>query len=129
MKALLDTSVVIDPVGADIPPGTTLAISSITVAELGMGIVRAADDSERVKRTINLQRARAVFEELPVDGSVAEAFVATATAVRAEGRDLRPRSFDLLIAATALAYELPLYTRDIKDFMALRDLIDVRPIS
>lgn len=91
-----------------------------------MGIVRAADDVERVKRTINLQRARAAFEELPVDGSVAEAYVAVATAVQAEGRNPRPRSFDLLIAATALAHELPLFTRDSKDFMTLRHLIDVR---
>ena len=86
MRALLDTSVVIDPVGADIPAGTRLAISTVTVAELGMGIMHAVDDQERVKRTINLQRTRAAFEELPVDGAVAEAFVATAVAVQAEGR-------------------------------------------
>ena len=129
MRALLDTSVVIDPVGADIPAGTRLAISTVTVAELGMGIMHAVDDQERVKRTINLQRTRAAFEELPVDGAVAEAFVATAVAVQAEGRSHRARSFDLLIAATALAHDVPLYTRDIKDFLTLRHLIDVRPVG
>lgn len=119
----------IDPAGAEIPSGTELAISTITVAELGMGIVHAKDDVERVRRTVHLQRARGAFEELPVDGTVAEAYVATATAIRAEGRNHRLRSFDLLIAATALAHGLPLFTRDLDDFLMLRHLIEVRPVG
>jgi predicted nucleic acid-binding protein len=129
LRALLDTSVVIDPVGVGIPSGTELAISTITVAELGMGIVHARDDAERVRRTLHLQRTRATFEELPVDGAVAEAYVATATAVRVGGRSPRPRSFDLLIAATALAHGVPLFTRDVKDLLPLRHLVDVRPVG
>jgi predicted nucleic acid-binding protein len=113
VRALLDTSVVIDPTGAEIPAGTELAISTITVAELGIGVVAA----------------RTAFEELPVDGSVAEAYVTTAIAVRSEGRNHRPRSFELLIAATALAHDLPLFTRDVRDFVMLRHLVDVRPVA
>lgn len=41
------------------------------------------------------------------------------------GRKARRRSFDLLIAATALANELPLYTRNPDDFAALEDLVEV----
>jgi predicted nucleic acid-binding protein len=129
VRALLDTSVVIDPTGAEIPAGTELAISTITVAELGIGVVAARDDAERVRRTIHLQRTRTAFEELPVDGSVAEAYVTTAIAMRSEGRNHRPRSFDLLIAATALAHDLPLFTRDVRDFILLRHLVDVRPVA
>lgn len=128
MKVLLDTSVVIDPSGAVWPDDTELAISAITIGELGFGIVKAADDMERVKRTIHLQRVRTVFEELPVDSAVAEAYVAVATALHIDGRSPRPRAFDLLIAATAMAHALPLYTRDTKDVVTLRHLVDVRSV-
>ena len=128
MKVLLDTSVVIDQSGAVWPDDAELAISAITIGELGFGIVKAADDMERVKRTIHLQRVRTVFEELPVDSAVAEAYVAVATALHIDGRSPRPRAFDLLIAATAMAHALPLYTRDTKDVVTLRHLVDVRSV-
>jgi len=40
-----------------------------------------------------------------------------------EARAQRP--FDLLIAATALAFELPLYTRDPADFRELGSLVEI----
>ncbi len=128
MRALLDTSVVIDPTGIDLPIDAELAISTITLGELGVGVVMAQDNTERMKRTIQLQRVRANFEELPVDAAVAEAYLVVATALRADGRSPRPRAFDLLIAATALAHELPLFTRDFEDVITLRHLIDIRPV-
>ena len=56
MKVLLDTSVVIDPSGIAWPDAADVAISTITIGELGFGIVKAPDDMERVKRTIHLHR-------------------------------------------------------------------------
>jgi predicted nucleic acid-binding protein len=65
---------------------------------------------------------------LPVDESVAEAYVTAATALYVDGRSPRPRNFDLLIAATAMANEIPLYTRNFKDVATLRHLVDIRPV-
>jgi len=45
-----------------------------------------------------------------------------------DGRSPRPRAFDLLIAATAMAHALPLYTRDTEDVVTLRHLVDVRSV-
>ena len=126
MRVLVDTSVVIDPTGASWPEGAEFAISTITVAELGFGIVKAADPVLRAQRTLRLQRVRATFEELPVDASVAEAYVTAATALYVDGRNPRARSFDLLIAATAMAHDLPLFTRNFKDVATLRHLVDIR---
>ncbi|MCX6392305.1 MAG: PIN domain-containing protein [Thermoleophilia bacterium] len=128
MKVLVDTSVVIDPSGAEWPDGAELAISTITVAELGFGIVKADDPVLRSVRTLRLQRVRSAFEVLPVDESVAEAYVAAATALYVNGRNPRARGFDLMIAATAMANEIPFYTRNFKDVATLRHLVDIRPV-
>jgi predicted nucleic acid-binding protein len=128
MKVLVDTSVVIDPEGAEWPEDAELAISTITVAELGFGVVKAGDPVLRARRTLRLQRVRSSFEVLPVDESVAEAYVTAATALYVDGRNPRPRNFDLLIAATAMANEIPLYTRNFKDVATLRHLVDIRPV-
>jgi toxin FitB len=128
VRVLVDTSVVIDPTGVEWPEAAEFAISTITVAELGFGIVKAVDPVFRAQRTLRLQRVRSTFEELPVDSKVAEAYVIAATALYVDGRNPRARSFDLLIAATAMAHDLPLYTRNLKDVVTLRHLVDVRSV-
>ena len=100
----------------------------ITVGELGFGIVKATDVTERVKRTVHLQRVRTLFEVLPVDGAVAEAYTAVATAVHVDGRSPRPRVCDLLIAAMAMAHSMPLYTRDLGHVATLRHRVDIRAV-
>jgi len=45
--------------------------------------------------------------------------------VRAAGRDPKPRRFDLLIAAVAVAAGLPLLTRNPKDFRGIHDALTV----
>jgi hypothetical protein len=61
-----------------------------------------------------------------VDGAVARAYGRVYAAVAAAGRKARGRrTFDLLIAATALAADLPLYTRNADDFEGLDDLIEI----
>lgn len=112
----------VDP--AELP--AELAISAVTLAELAAGPHATADPAERARRQDRLQRAEATFEPLPFDGAAARAYGRVYAAVAAAGRKPRgPRAFDLLIAATAIAAELPVYTRNPGDFAELDDLLDV----
>ncbi len=103
-----------------------LAVSAVSLAELAAGPHATTDPAERARRQDRLQRTEATFEPLPVDGDVARAYGRVYAAVRASGRRARGRrAFDLLIAATALARELPLYTRNPSDFDGLHGLVDI----
>ena len=126
-RALIDTSVVIG-LGQIDPTHLPLevAISAITLVELAAGPHATADPDERARRQDRLQRTEAAFEPLPVDAAVARAYGRVYAAVAAAGRKARGRrALDLLIAATALAAELPLYTRNPRDFDQLQSLLDV----
>ena len=112
----------IDP--ADLP--MEIAVSAITLAELAAGPHATADKAERARRQDRLQRAESTFEPLAVDGAVARAYGRVYAAVAAAGRKARGRrAVDLLIAATAVAAGLPLYTRNPDDFSGLSALLDV----
>ena len=126
-RGLVDTSVVIDlgRVDADALPAE-IAISAITLAELAAGPRATADPAERARRQDRLQRTESTFEALPVDAAVARAYGRIYAAVVAAGRKARGRrAFDLLIAATALSGELPLYTCNPGDFSELDGLVEV----
>jgi hypothetical protein len=61
-----------------------------------------------------------------VDASVARAYGRVyAAVVASDGKARRRRAVDLLIAATALAAGLPLYTRNADDFTGLSDLLRI----
>jgi predicted nucleic acid-binding protein len=126
-RGILDTSVVIDL--ERIEPSqlpVEVAVSAITMAELAAGPHATTDPEERARRQDRLQRAEAVFDPLPFDAEASRAYGRIYTAVVAAGRKARgARAFDLLIAATACAAGLPLYTRNPDDFHALGDLVEV----
>ena len=126
-RGLLDTSVVIDI--ETLSPSqlpVEVAISAITMAELAAGPHAATDPDERGRRQDRLQRAEAVFDPLPFDADAARAYGRIYSAVVAAGRKARgARAVDLLIAATACAANLPLYTRNPDDFAALDDLVEI----
>lgn len=126
-RGLVDTSVVIDLDVIDpqrLP--LELAISAITLAELAAGPHATSDSDERARRQDRLQRTEATFEALPVDGSVARGYGRVYAAVAARGRKARGRrATDLLIAATAVAAALPLYTRNPDDFAGLDGLLEL----
>lgn len=126
-RGLLDTSVVLDleQVGDDALP-VEVAISAVTMAELAAGPHAATDPDERSRRQDRLQRAEAVFDPLPFTTEAARAYGRVFAAIAAAGRKPRSaRAVDLLIAATALAEGLPLYTRNPDDFGNLDGLIRV----
>jgi len=124
---LVDTSVIIDldriPLAA-LP--VEMTISAMTLAELAAGPHATNDPKERAQRQERLQYVEATFEPLPVNAYVARAYGKVYAAVADSGRKARGRrSIDLLIAATAVAEGLPLYTRNAEDFSGLAGLLDV----
>ncbi len=96
------------------------------MAELAAGPHATADPDERARRQDRLQRAEATFDPLPIDAAVARAYGRVYAAVAAAGRKARGRrALDLLIAATALATGLPLYTRNPDDVTELSEILEI----
>ncbi|MFZ1437567.1 MAG: type II toxin-antitoxin system VapC family toxin [Candidatus Microthrix subdominans] len=129
-RGLLDTSVVIDleQISAHQLPAQ-VAISAITLAELAAGPHAAGDAEERARRQDRLQRTEAAFDPLPFCAESARAYGRVFAAVSSAGRKPRgARAVDLLLAATAVANRLPIYTRNPADFAALDDLVEVHAI-
>jgi predicted nucleic acid-binding protein len=130
-RGLIDTSVVIaleriDP--AALP--AQLAIAAITLAELAAGPHATDDRTERARRQGRLQLTEAMFDAIPFDADCARAYGRVYAETVAAGRKARgKRALDLLIAATALAAELPLYTANPADFDGLDALIKVTPVG
>lgn len=98
-------------------------MSAVTLAELVAGPLATADPAERARRQDRLQRAEATFDPVSFDVGAARAYGRIYSAVISAGRKARGRrAVDLLIAATALAAGLPIYTRNPDDFAHLADL-------
>jgi predicted nucleic acid-binding protein len=130
-RGLLDTSVVIAMPhldGSHLP--AEMAVSTITLAELSAGPHATDDVDERARRQDQLQRAERTFDPIPFDVDAARAFGRIYAAVTAKGRKVRGRrAMDLLIAATALADGIPLFTCNPADFEGLGSLIDILPVD
>ena len=129
-RGLIDTSVVIDLESIDpLDLPREVAVSAVTMAELAAGPHATSDPAERARRQERLQRAEATFDPLPFDAAAARAYGRLWAAVRAAGRKARGgRAIDLLIAATAVAADLPLYTRNPGDFAGLSELLDIESV-
>ena len=123
-EGLLDTSGVLALSRIDDPallPEVPL-ISAVTLAELAVGPLVATDDAERARRLAQVQQAEADFDPLPFDAAAARAFALVASAYRRSGRKPAARAFDAMIAATAIANGLPLYTTNPADFAGIDGL-------
>jgi predicted nucleic acid-binding protein len=97
-------------------------ITAVTLAELSVGPLVATDERERAARLAHLQQAEADFEPLPFDASAARAFGRVAWSLRSRGRKPAARAYDAMIAATALAHDLPVYTANPNDFSGIDGL-------
>jgi len=128
-RGILDTSTVIllgrieDP--SALPHESV--VSAITLAELSVGPLVARSEQEREARQAHLQQAEADFETLPFDAAAARAFGAVAASLRRAGRTPGARAYDALIAATAIAHDIPVYTCNPSDFRGI-DRLRVRSV-
>jgi predicted nucleic acid-binding protein len=138
-RGMLDTNVLmlrkwIDP--AELPD--EMAISAVTLAELSAGPheVRRNNEqdaydehAERARRLEILQRAENEFDPVPFDAEAARLFGRVAAAVVAAGRKPRRRVVDLMVAATAIAEGLPLYTTNPDGFTGVDALAQIMPVT
>ncbi len=97
-------------------------ITAVTLAELSVGPLVATTDEDRVARQAHLQAAEADFDPLPFDAAAARAFGGVAASLRRSGRKATARAYDAMIAATAVAAELPVYTCNPSDFIGIDGL-------
>jgi predicted nucleic acid-binding protein len=102
-------------------------ITAITLAELSVGPLVATTDEERAARQAHLQAAEADFDPLPFDTAAARAFGRVAASLRRAGRKPAARSYDAMIAAIAVANDLPVHTCNPDDFGGI-DGLTVVPV-
>lgn len=130
-RGLIDTSVVIglERIDPQTLPGE-LSISAITLAELAAGPHATDDPRERVRRQQRLQLTEATFDPLPFDTGCARAYAIIYAETARAGRKARGRrAVDLLIAATALASGIALYTANVGDFAGLEQVVELKPVT
>ncbi len=124
-RAILDTSVLIAgeqdrPLEQPLPEH--VAVSVVTLAELELGVLAAADPDTRARRLRTLGEVRALAAALPIDERTASAYARLAARTLAAGR--KPRIHDTWIAATALINDAEVWTRD-TDFTDFTDAVPV----
>lgn len=128
---MIDTSVVIGR--EEIDPSrlpAEISISTLTLAELTCGPLAASDDLEQARRQERLQRFESGVESLAFSSACARAYGHVYAAAIASGRKPRgARAVDLMIAATALAHDLPLHTLNAKDLLGLEGLLKIVDVS
>lgn len=126
-QGVLDTSTLI-LLGRIVDDGalpTEPFITTITLAELSVGPLVAADDAERAARQAHLQQAEADFDPLPFDAAAARSFGQVAASLRRAGRKPAARAYDAMIAAICMANQLPVHTCNPDDFTGIDDLLVV----
>lgn len=104
------------------PAPERIAVSIVTVAELRLGVLAAADSATRSRRLETVTQAEAL-EPIPVDRAVATAWAALRIALREAGK--RMPLNDSWIAATAIAHNLPVVSQD-SDYDDVPSLVTLR---
>jgi predicted nucleic acid-binding protein len=124
-RAILDTSILIAreqgrPLERQLPDH--VALSVVSIAELELGVLVAADPETRARRLRTLGEVRALGSALPIDERTASAYAELAARSLAAGR--RPRIHDAWIAATALVNQTEVWTQD-EGFTDFADAVPV----
>jgi predicted nucleic acid-binding protein len=118
---LLDTSVFIAreasrPLG-ELPE--RVAVSVVTIGELQLGVLAAAEPGRRSRRADTLALARSA-DPIPISEAVLVSWARLVADCREAGLHRAIRLTDSLIAATAIEHGLPVVTQD-DDFDAIAD--------
>jgi len=127
----LDTSAVIAL--RNITDASTLPveplITAVTLAELSAGPLVARDETgTRGAAGARAGKPKRTSTRCPSNRASARAFGQVAASLRASGRNTAARACDALIAATALARQLPVYTCNPADFDKI-DGLKVVPVG
>jgi predicted nucleic acid-binding protein len=113
MRALLDTSFFVATESGrpfrEIDQVTQTEVSVVTLAELTVGVLLAAD-RDRPVRMATLSAVESTWDPLPIDAEVAREFARIVAALRAARR--RVPVLDALLAATAVVEQIPVVTQD-----------------
>ena len=125
MALLIDTSVLIhlERASPTLPPDTDgqgIVISAISASELLHGVERAADEGRRARRAAFVERILDVVTVLPIDLDVARVHARVWASLLRQGTVIG--AHDLLIAATALTHDLPVLTRNAREFSRVEGL-------
>ena len=100
-----------------IPDG--VAVSIITYIELYQGTLQTPDPTQAQDRLATLL---ASVPMLPLSPAVARRCAHLREELKRDGKRVRQRALDLIIAATALEHNLTLVTRNREDFQDIPDL-------
>jgi tRNA(fMet)-specific endonuclease VapC len=132
MPYLIDSDWTIDHL-AEVPEAEQLlaqlapdgiAISIVTYMEIYEGALRAPDQEQALRKLDALLNAVPVA---PFDSTVARLCAEIRNQLRRQKRRVNSRALDLIVAVTALALNLTLVTRNIRDYADVPDLVLYRP--
>jgi predicted nucleic acid-binding protein len=88
----------------------------------GLAVGEVADPVERAARQARLPETENAVEPLPFDAAATRVFGRVTADLRRGGRRVSARAFDALIAATAIANDLPVFTCNPRDFAGIETL-------
>lgn len=97
-------------------------ITAVTLAELSVGPLVTDDPHEQAARQLRLQEVEAAFDPLPFDAAAARAYGNVAASLRRAGRKASARAFDAMLAATAVANGLDVFTCNPRDYEGIDGL-------
>jgi tRNA(fMet)-specific endonuclease VapC len=127
MPYLIDSHVVIDHL-ADVPEASQL-LSKLATDGIAISIITYMEAFQGVTRSPHPEEAYAKFRAfiksipiLPLSIAVAERCARLREILRTQNKRVNSRALDLLIAATALEYNLTLVTKNTDDFKDIPDL-------
>ena len=132
MPYLVDSNIVIDNL-LDVPTASAL-LEQLALEGVAISIVTYMEAFQGIYHSPDPRKARETFETfligvliLPFSFAVAERCARLRETLKSQNKRVNSRALDLIIAATALEYDLTLVTENIKDFEDIPDLTLSQP--